>query len=217
MIERFTYDDGRREYLTAGDEGYELVTSVTTAMPKPPAHILEDWKDRVGHEYADLNTKSAILLGNRLHDSMTRAYHGESYEGHIFEKFLDEVDYAIGNEVEVVSLSLKIAGTFDFIVMNRQGEVELIDFKNHSRVWPPKMVEKELLTLDQSIQSAKKTKWRKQGACYAQAIEETFGIKVARFSIWCYNQGDGKVTRPVTMSRKKIESVINKLPEQLLV
>ena len=228
VIEVFTYEDGRREYLVlTKDKSYKMLTSVTTALPKPPPHVLETWKKKVGEEYAAINTKASSIFGNRMHDSIalllhendftTHDKHSNDYTGHIFEKFLDDVDYVIASELEVVSVELGVAGSFDFLYMSKSGEIVLVDFKNHSRIHPLKDVKSRLLELDQSIQSAKKTKWRKQGACYVKGLKETYSIDVDRFEVWCFNQGTGKVTKPICDRRAKIDKVIAKLPEQLTI
>lgn len=218
VVEQITYKDGNREYLIFDCEkgGWELMKSVTSALPKPPEFVLTRWREKVGVAYANFSTKASSSFGNRMHDSVTRLYEQvESYENHLFEKFFDEIAYVIASEVEVVSKELGVAGTFDLLVMNKKGEVELIDLKNHSRIHPLKEVKNNLLELPQEIQSAKKKKWKQQGACYIKGLKETYNINVDRFSVWCYNQGTGKIEKPVNISGGKLEKELSSVKDKL--
>lgn len=218
VVESFTSDDGFREYLVLDkDFNYRLLTSVTTALPKPPAFVLQQWKDKVGAQYADNNSMASSIFGNRLHDSLTRIYKQiETYDNFIFEKYIrEDLDYAMGNEVRVVSLELGIAGTFDFLFRSKTGEIVLVDLKNHSRIHPLRDVQTRLLELPQDIQTHKKKKWKEQGACYAQALRETYNVEVDTFCVWCYNQGTGKVEKPVEINKQQIQKEIDMLIPKL--
>lgn len=218
VLEQLTYKDGNREYLVLTDSGYELYPSVTSVLPKPPAFVLETWRNRVGRDYADFNTKASSTFGNRMHDSLTRIYKQiDSYDDYLFEKFLDEVDYIIACELPVVSTYLRVAGTLDLLVMNKKGEIELIDLKNHSRIHPLKDVITRLLELPQDIQNSKKKKWKQQGVCYTHGLADTYGITVDRFSVWCFNQGTGKIEKPVSLAGTKLEKEIKSIDSKLVL
>lgn len=124
---------------------YPSVTTVLQVVGDKT--YLEQWREKVGAEFADAYTQKACDIGSALHDDYEQYLSGkplavreteeEKHARKMFKasllKFSKIVKNAIMQEVAVYSTKFKIAGKFDLLALGHDGKIYLIDFKNTKR------------------------------------------------------------------------------------
>lgn len=192
---RFTSENlkGVGRIYTDGNHRYPSVTTVLQVVGDK-TH-LEDWREKVGSEYADAYTKVACDIGTAMHDDYEMHLSGKPMKQPLTEeekkarsmfraslpKFNKIIAEPITQEVCVVSLRYRVAGRFDLICRGHDGKVYLLDFKNTKR-------DKTKSDVDS---------YRLQLAFYDRMIEETMpDIKIDGHIIFMVNrEGFSKVFR----------------------
>jgi hypothetical protein len=130
------YIDGKRHYGTPEGKWYPSVTTVLSCIPKPE---LVAWREAIGDEEADRQTKVASVIGNRLHDTCEKYLRGEEWRKglmpDILELFrtiqphIDHIEEVWGIETPLYSDYLRIGGRTDVIGV-WDDVPSIIDFKN---------------------------------------------------------------------------------------
>ena len=171
-LKRITNSQGKREYT---DGTCASVPSVTTVLDRTAdkTHLIK-WRQRIGTEEANRQTKEAAGLGTLLHNSLEKYLLGEtiSFGGNLVHTMasrmaqriindgISNMDEIWGLEVGLIAKDL-YAGTADCVGMY-QGEPAIIDFKNSKRI--------------------KKREWITdyfcQGCAYAIAHNEMYGTDI---------------------------------------
>lgn len=185
LVEKFTYpglkrvtnSKGKREYT---DGTSASVPSVTTVLDKTAdkTHLIK-WRQRVGEQEANRQTKEAAGLGTLLHNSLEKYLLGETIQfggnlvhtiaarmaQQIIDNGISKVDEIWGLEVGVIAKDL-YAGTTDCVGVYN-GEPAIIDFKNSKKI--------------------KKREWITdyfcQGCAYATAHNEMYGTDIKQVVI----------------------------------
>lgn len=137
--------DGIGRVYFNDDFRYPSVTTVLQVVGDKS--YLDDWREKVGAEWADAYTQKACDIGSALHDD---------YEQYLLEKPLKEcltdeeklarkmfkasllkfnrlIKSPIMQEVAIYSTKFKVAGRFDLLALGQDGEIYLVDFKNTKR------------------------------------------------------------------------------------
>lgn len=170
-LERDTFADGRRVYVTPEGNKYPSVTSVTGLDSK--FHI-DKWRQRVGAEEADRITNRALARGTRIHEHCENYLKLGKATPDIFDQemfgsirpLLDKIDNIHCLETPLWSDHLQTAGTVDCIA-DFDGKLSVIDFKTASRA-------KERDDIHNYFE---------QTAAYAVMFEERTGIPIGRLVI----------------------------------
>ena len=170
-LQRETFADGRRVYVTPEGNKYPSVTSITGLSSK--FHI-DKWRQRVGAEEADRVTNRALARGTRIHSLCENYLLGNEVNIDIFDQemwstmrpMLDQIDNIHCLETPLYSDFLRAAGTVDCIA-DFQGKLSVIDFKTASRA-------KERDDIHNYFE---------QTAAYAVMFEERTGIPIGRLVI----------------------------------
>lgn len=141
-------DGAIRLYETPTGERYPSVTTVLSAM-EDKTH-LDEWRQRVGDEEADLTMRRASTRGTNIHDMLERYVLGEEIDVSmpsnrmVFNQVRRVLDTRIGAvravESQLFSHKLKIAGTCD-LVAEFDGRLSIIDYKTSAREKHKDMIE----------------------------------------------------------------------------
>lgn len=137
-LERDTFEDGRRVYVTPDGKKYPSVTSVTGVNSTFNRNA---WIQRVGVEEAERVTNRALSRGTRVHSLCENFLLGNELEIDIFDQdmwstmrpLLDKIDNIHCLETPLYSDFLQTAGTVDCIA-EYDGKLSVIDFKTSSKV-----------------------------------------------------------------------------------
>ena len=170
-LERDTFADGRRVYVTPEGNKYPSVTSITGVNS---TFNKSAWIQRVGPEEAERVTNRALSRGTRVHSLCENYLLGNKLEIDMFDMemwstmrpMLDDIDNIHCLETPLYSDFLKAAGTVDCIA-EYQGKLSVIDFKTSSRV-------KERSDIYNYFE---------QTAAYSVMFEERTGIPIGRLVI----------------------------------
>ncbi len=170
-LERDTFADGRRVYVTPEGNKYPSVTSVTGINS---TFNKSAWIQRVGADEAHRITQRALDRGTRVHSLCENYLLGNPIEVDMFDTdmwstmrpLLDDIDNIHCLETPLYSDFLKTAGTVDCIA-EYQGKLSVIDFKTSSRV-------KERNDIYNYFE---------QTAAYSVMFEERTGIPIGRLVI----------------------------------
>lgn len=176
-LERIDSDNGRL-YKTPSGVLYPSVTSVLSYASKDS---IQEWKDAVGHEEANLISKRAANRGTAIHDLCERYLKSEQVKPSMFdvELFnamklaLTRIDNVHALETQMYSDHLQVAGTVDCIA-EFDGKLSIIDFKTSARA-----------KSHDEIHS-----YFAQTSVYAVMFEELTGIPVNRLVIIMGVDGD---------------------------
>jgi genome maintenance exonuclease 1 len=133
-----TLPNGKRHYTTPEGNKYPSVTTVLGDQEKP---WLTDWRNSLGHEKADAETKRAgergdavhtlaeIYLNNKLTSEITKPYKPELVNWFNKVKLnLNKVDNIRIQEAALYSDVLRVAGRVDCIG-EYEGVLSIVDFK----------------------------------------------------------------------------------------
>lgn len=170
-----TTDNGRWYEITGNPE---KLYSITTMLSKTAEDDwLEEWRDAIGIEKAEEETKRACDRGEDVHEScefyvdnkpMEDVYKRAGVYHYLFEQIKRHLDKSLGlvicQEIPLHSKIMRLAGRVDLIGY-WNGELYIIDFKTSNGY---KDREK---TTDYGIQLA----------AYSQCFYEMYGIRIKRF------------------------------------
>lgn len=145
-----TSPNGKRFYTTPEGNKYPSITTVLGDAEKP---WLQDWRNSLGHEKADKETKRAgdrgeaihklieVYLDNKLDSNFTRPYKPEYINGFNQVKLvLNKIDNIRIQEAALYSDVLKIAGRVDCIG-EYEGVLSIVDFKTSTNTKDMTMIE----------------------------------------------------------------------------
>lgn len=180
-IERIDSAEGRL-YKTPTGLLYPSVTSVLSYASKDS---IQEWKDAVGHEEANLISKRASNRGTAIHDLCERYLKNQPTNPSMFdvELFnsmkvaLNRIDNIHALETQMYSDHLKVAGTVDCIA-EFDGKLSIIDFKTSTKTKSSDQIHSYFA----------------QTSVYAVMFEELTGIPVNRLVIIMGVDGDKNPT-----------------------
>lgn len=172
----------------------KIVPSVTTCIDDGNTFGIDEWRNELGHQYADFVTEFSQYLGDRYHRSLEWYFKGylspEEEETHIARHCIKNIKQLIGAELRVASWEYDFAGTLDLAYLNQESRLVMTDNKSHHRAYG-KMDEDNDYdhSLDRSVQSSKLSKYRKQLAPYGVALLETYGLSFTHelSEVWLFN------------------------------
>lgn len=176
-LEQMNLKTGRVYHVLNGaDSGvhYPSITRVLGAKPKPQ---LEAWKRRVGHQEAQRVSQAASGRGKKLH-ALVEEYVGnhpiDTIEPHVNElwqhlsPWLDaHITGVYGQECDLYSRKLAVAGRTDMIATVDDGALAIVDFKQANRPKRPEYVGDYYL----------------QGTFYSLALYELTGMQAKHIVI----------------------------------
>jgi genome maintenance exonuclease 1 len=139
--------DGKRFYITPSGNKYPSVTTVIGSSKK---HIIEQWRNKVGHEVANKISAQASGRGTRLH-TLCENYINNVPLGNtmpdaleMFRSIRPVIDENINNihyqECALYSDMLQLAGRVDLIA-EWNGVLSIIDFKTSRKIKTRDMIE----------------------------------------------------------------------------
>jgi len=171
-LERIS-ENGNRYYVTPQTKKY---ISVTTALNVLSSKGIEEWRQRVGEEYADGFTKYRAKYGSELHNVCEKYLFGKDVSDMMptilanfkpIKEILDNhVTTLYGIELPLYSDELRAAGTADLICLFDK-KLTVLDFKSGSR---PKK--------EEHIQN-----YFIQAGSYAVMVEELYNMEVEQIVI----------------------------------
>jgi genome maintenance exonuclease 1 len=145
-----TFPDGKRFYTTPEGKTYPSITTMLGHKEKP---WLEDWRNSLGREKADKETKRAgergeaihrlieLYLANTLTSDITRPLKPEYVNGFNQVKLrLNKIDNIRIQEAALYSDVIEVAGRVDCIG-EYEGVLSIVDFKTSSNVKDRAMIE----------------------------------------------------------------------------
>src|SRR3990167_3958071 len=189
-----TEPDERFYENKANGKWYASVTTKLEVLPKDP--FLEMWKDKNGSEAVNQVMRTAAAKGTAIHniiDDLCREYLLTKtatlnwFDENGFKKWTSEewlavtkfadffnsfVEDVILSEQKMFSDVLDVSGTVDALFLLKDGRTALVDYK---------------------YTSVMSDKFSVQTYCYAQMIEETYGITVdVRGNLWLRSKKQGR-------------------------
>lgn len=185
-LKRIESPNGRRYQM--GD--HEPVPSVTTIISKTKSQadkqVLEDWRNRIGHEQAQMQTRQSCDIGNQLHSAIEYNLTGRTFEfkknmaGHMarcmFEKILVEtlskISLVVGVEANLIYPGL-YAGSCDLVAIYEDC-LTILDWKNSKQIKPEAWIEDYIIQL----------------GAYALAHNHMFGEKIKKTVICMVSHPD---------------------------
>lgn len=139
-FESKTFPDGKRYYITPEGNKYP---SVTTVIGASKAHIIQEWRNRVGHEEANRISRLASGRGTNFHTLCEKYLRGESLSGsmpdalEMFKSVKPLMDKHISDvwfqEQALYSDKLQMAGRVDLIA-HWDGVLSIIDYKTSKKI-----------------------------------------------------------------------------------
>ena len=189
--------DGKRLYITP--TGIK-VPSVTTVLGYSKKQMIEDWKERVGHDTAQKISTRASIRGTKFHNMMERYLRNDS---NLFEdvmpdmkqafrdmqKVVDKIDNIHYIEGQLHSSQLGIAGRTD-VIGEFDGKLSIIDFKTSTRLKRKDWIEN----------------YFEQGTAYALMYEELVGTPIDQIVILISVDGE---TEPQVFIEEKVHHIEN--------
>jgi hypothetical protein len=135
VIEQYTAPDGVRFYNTPSGLKYP---SITTILAEKSRDVINNWRNRVGHETANTISRVAAGRGTALHKLAEDHLNNKPLElksplvADLWQKVRPVLDNNINNihcqETKLFSHHLRLAGTVDCIA-EYNGRLSIIDFK----------------------------------------------------------------------------------------
>lgn len=135
IIEQYTAPDGVRFYNTPSGLKYP---SITTILAEKSRDVINQWRNRVGHETANTISRVAAGRGTALHKMAEDYLNNKTVESSsplvadLWSKVRPVLDNNINNihcqETKLFSHHLRLAGTVDCIA-EYNGKLSIIDFK----------------------------------------------------------------------------------------
>ena len=139
-------------YYSVDGKSYPSVTSVLSILSKDGIHA---WRDSIGHDVADFETRRAATRGIHFHKICENYLYNKNlleYKKKILSYGLfnlvkheiDRIDNIYGMEKTLYSHSLKLAGRTDCIA-EFDNILSIIDFKSANRKKSPEILENHIL------------------------------------------------------------------------
>ena len=136
-----TFPDGKRYYISPGGKKLASVTTIIGAKKK---HIINEWRNRIGHEEANRISNAASKRGTRLHTLVEKHLNNEKVNFlsempdslsmfNSLKSELNNIDNIHYQEQSLWSEKLGMAGTVDCIA-EWKGVLSVIDFKTSSKI-----------------------------------------------------------------------------------
>jgi hypothetical protein len=145
--------DGKRYYKVPGEKDVKLV-SMTTVTSFQKRQSIVEWRNRVGHERANIISRQASSRGTDMHtlveyylknDSLPEVQPLSQFLFKFAKKDLDRINNIHALETPLYSLKLGVAGTVDCIAeyTGESGipELSIIDFKTSKEPKPREWIE----------------------------------------------------------------------------
>ena len=188
-------------YYSVDGKSYPSVTSVLSILSKDG---IRAWRDSIGHDVADFETKRASTRGiyfhkiceNYLYNKNISEYKKKILSYGLFnlaKSEIDRIDNIYGMEKTLYSHSLKLAGRTDCIA-EFDNVLSIIDFKSANREKSPEILENHIL----------------QETAYAIMWNELTDIPIQQIVtiVACENGELQTVIEKPEFYRPKLESVI---------
>jgi len=188
-------------YYSVDGKSYPSVTSVLSILSKDG---IRAWRDSIGHDVADFETRRAATRGihfhkiceNYLYNKNISEYKKKILSYGLFnlaKSEIDRIDNIYGMEKTLYSHSLKLAGRTDCIA-EFDNVLSIIDFKSANREKSPEILENHIL----------------QETAYAIMWNELTDIPIQQIVtiVACENGELQTVIEKPEFYRQKLESVI---------
>jgi genome maintenance exonuclease 1 len=188
-------------YYSVDGKSYPSVTSVLSILSKDG---IRAWRDSIGHDVADFETRRAATRGihfhkiceNYLYNKNISEYKKKILSYGLFnlaKSEIDRIDNIYGMEKTLYSHSLKLAGRADCIA-EFDNVLSIIDFKSANREKSPEILENHIL----------------QETAYAIMWNELIDIPIQQIVtiVACENGELQTVIEKPEFYRPKLESVI---------
>ena len=188
-------------YYSVDGKSYPSVTSVLSILSKDG---IRAWRDSIGHDVADFETRRAATRGihfhkiceNYLYNKNISEYKKKILSYGLFnlaKSEIDRIDNIYGMEKTLYSHSLKLAGRTDCIA-EFDNVLSIIDFKSANREKSPEILENHIL----------------QETAYAIMWNELTDIPIQQIVtiVACENGELQTVIEKPEFYRPKLESVI---------
>lgn len=133
--------NGKRYYKTPN--GTKL-PSVTTVLGHSKKHLINEWRDKVGHDTAQKISTRASIRGTKFHNMMEKYLRNDNtlFENVMpdmkqafrdVQKIVDRIDNIHYIEGALYSMQLGVAGRTD-VIAEFDGKLSIIDFKTSTKL-----------------------------------------------------------------------------------
>lgn len=182
--------------------------SITTVLGRHPSSVwVQEWRDRVGEEFADKVSRKAAAIGTSVHNlaelylankitnkDIMQALPEARVRFAALRKFLDDIEVVYFQERAVYSKVLGIAGTLDCLAIYK-GKLTVIDFKTASG-----------LRTEEEIQG-----YFAQVTMYGMALMELYPDIVTEMPQICIAIAVNNKSEPQVFVKKGLEDIKNRL------
>lgn len=178
-----TLSSGKRHYITPDGKKYPSITTILSAHSRK---AIQEWRERVGQEEANMITARTSRRGTKIHNLMesyvknedvdlSKLMPGEKQAFNSIKRVIDEnVGTVYSQESSLYSDWLRLAGRDDLICeFGPKTRLSIVDYKTKDKPQQEEWMEKHFI----------------QGAAYAIMFEERTGIPVDRIVIICSIEG----------------------------
>ena len=194
--------DGQRLYITPNGKKFP---SVTTVLGYSKRHVMNEWKDRVGHDTAQKISTRASMRGTKFHNMVEKYLRNDltlfedvmpdmKQAFYDAQSTLDKIDDIHYIETSLYSERLGLAGRTD-VIGHYAGDLSIIDFKTSTRL--------------------KKEEWIdnyfEQGTAYALMYEELVGQPINQIVIIISVDGETQPQIFVKQPKDYVDSLIQKI------
>ncbi len=193
--------DGFRYYSVNG-KSYPSVTSVLSILSKDG---IRAWRDSIGHEVADFETRRAATRGTNFHKICESYLCNKNISNYrkkvlpfglfnLIKNEIDRIDNIHGMEKTLYSHNLKLAGRVD-CVAEFDNILSVIDFKSANKEKSPQILEGNIL----------------QETAYAIMWGELTGIQIEQIVtiVACENGETQTIIEKPVFYKQRLESVID--------
>jgi hypothetical protein len=189
-------------YYSVDGKSYPSVTSVLSLLSKDGIHA---WRDSIGHDVADFETRRAATRGIYFHKICEHYLYNKNVSEYkkkilsyglfnLVKHEIDRIDNIRGMEKTLYSNTLKLAGRTDCIA-EFDNILSIIDFKSANREKSPEILENHIL----------------QETAYAIMWNELTDIPIEQIVtiVACENGELQTIIEKPEFHRQKLESVID--------
>ena len=189
-------------YYSVDGKSYPSVTSVLSLLSKDGIHA---WRDSIGHDVADFETRRAATRGIYFHKICEHYLYNKNISEYkkkilsyglfnLVKHEIDRIDNIRGMEKTLYSNTLKLAGRTDCIA-EFDNILSIIDFKSANREKSPEILENHIL----------------QETAYAIMWNELTDIPIEQIVtiVACENGELQTIIEKPEFHRQKLESVID--------
>jgi len=189
-------------YYSVDGKSYPSVTSVLSLLSKDGIHA---WRDSIGHDVADFETRRAATRGIYFHKICEHYLYNKNISEYkkkilsyglfnLVKHEIDRIDNIRGMEKTLYSHSLKLAGRTDCIA-EFDNVLSIIDFKSANKEKSPEILENHIL----------------QETAYAIMWNELTDIPIEQIVtiVACENGELQTIIEKPEFHRQKLESVID--------